>query len=67
MFNHTGILFARPSFIEGFARLFDLGNNLNQYAESVSPDEADIRALRADWEAVGSDLRHAIESERESK
>lgn len=63
MFKHTAILFARPSFLEGFARLFDLGNNLNQYNECRFPDDADVRAMRADWEAVGDDLRAAIKDE----
>jgi hypothetical protein len=65
MFNRTGVLFARPSFLEGFARLFDLGGTLNRYNISESPEEADVRALRADWEAVGDDLRQAIVTERE--
>lgn len=63
MFNHTALLFARPSFLEGFARIFDLGNNLNQYNEHRFPDDADVRAMRADWEAVGEDIRHAIHEE----
>jgi hypothetical protein len=66
MFNRTGILFARPSFLEGFARPFDLGNNLNLYNESLVPEDADIRALRADWDAVGDDLREAIKEEMQT-
>jgi len=63
MFQRSGILFARPSFLEGFARIFDLGGTLNQYSESRSPQEADIRAIRSDWSAVGDDLRAAMAEE----
>jgi hypothetical protein len=60
MFNRSGILFARPSFLEGIGRLFDFGGTLNQYNDSSTPQEADIKALRADWEAVGDALRTAL-------
>ena len=54
-------LFARPSFIEGIARLVDLGGTLNTYNASRTPEEADARALYEDWKAVGHDLRLALE------
>jgi hypothetical protein len=54
-------LTAQPSFLEGMARLFDFAGTLSVYNESRSPDEADIRALRADWQALGDDMRFAID------
>ncbi len=63
MFFRSGILFARPSFLEGFARIFDLGGTLNQYSTSSSAQEADARAMRADWAAVGDDIRSAMVEE----
>ena len=56
-------LVARPSFLEGIARIMDFGGTLNQYNISPTPAEADCTAIRADWEAVGRDLRKAIEQE----
>lgn len=56
----SDFLFARPSFLEGVARILDLGNTLNEYNRSDSPEEADERALRADWEAIGGDFRSAM-------
>ncbi len=44
------------------ARVLDLGNTLTEYNKSLSPDEADVLALRADFRAVGRDMRAAIET-----
>jgi hypothetical protein len=59
-------LFARPSLIEGLARIMDFGHTLNTYNYSHSGEEADIKALRKDWQAVGIDLESALK-EYESK
>ncbi len=61
MSSCTDFLYARPSIIEGIARLLDFGNILNEYNRSRTSQEADIRALRADWYVVGDDLRRAYE------
>jgi len=55
-----GFLFARPSFLEGVSRIFDLADTLNEYNGSVTPEEADYLALLSDWQTVGDDLRSAI-------
>ena len=49
-------LFARPSFVEGAARIFDFSNTLSMYNYSKNDDEADARALYSDWVAVGDDF-----------
>ncbi len=53
-------LFARPSFLEGIARTMDLGGALQEYNYSYSGEAADMRAMYADWRAIGDDLRRAI-------
>lgn len=63
MNDRTGFLYARPSFIEGVARLMDVGGTLNEYNRSASDEQADARALRSDWYAVGDDLRAGIKAE----
>lgn len=60
MNDKTGFLYARPSFLEGIARIMDMSGTLNEYNRSESPEEADTRALRSDWYAVGDDLRTSI-------
>lgn len=66
MENYSDFLFARPSFWEGVARIFDFGNILNEYNVSPSDEAADETALRMDWASVGEDLHKAIVSyERE--
>lgn len=49
-------LFARPSFLSGMARIFDLGGTLQTYNESENERDADLKAIRKDWEAVGGDI-----------
>ena len=59
-FPYTTYLFAMPSFLRGVARLFDPLGRLNQYNVSDTPQEADYRALLADWKAVSEDIRQAM-------
>ena len=56
----TFFLFARPSFLEGIARMMDFGSSLNIYNESKTPEEADSMAILNDWYAVGQDMQAGI-------
>ena len=55
-----GQLFARPSFAECVGRIVDLGATMQKYNESKTEEEADVKALKNDWRAVGEDLRNSI-------
>lgn len=57
----TRILFPRPSFLDGFGRIFDFAGALNLYNQSRTPAEADQKALEADWSAVAADMWTAVE------
>jgi hypothetical protein len=59
--DYTDLLYARPSALEGAARLFDIAGTLNKYNISESGAEADARAIRSDWYAVGMDARRALD------
>lgn len=61
MGNYSDILYARPSFTEGLARVLDLGSTLTEYNQSPTGAQADAHALRTDWRAVGHDLTNAFE------
>jgi hypothetical protein len=52
----SDLFFARPSLLEGFARLFDFGNTLSEYRTLYSTKRANKLALDADWRAVGQDM-----------
>lgn len=52
----TNFLFPTPSFLTGMARTLDLHGDLNQYNESGTGQEADLRGLRCDWAMVHADL-----------
>ncbi len=58
----TDFLFARPSFLTGVARVFDLGATLSQhsYNDWSDGDRADAAAIASDWGVVGDDLRLAM-------
>ena len=53
-------LYARPSFLEGMARVMDIGGTLNEYNTFLSDEDADFFALSMDWHAVGQDMRDAM-------
>ncbi len=59
MSDFSTILFARPSFSEGMARIVDFGNTLSEYNRSPTGSQADSLAIRADWRAIGADLEEA--------
>ena len=65
MGRFSTFLFARPSVVEGAARIFDFAGALNQYNTTLTGEEADRRALEADWRAVGDDIQHAIQRRTE--
>jgi hypothetical protein len=58
---YTDFLYARPSFLEGMARIVDFLGLLQGYNASLTAEAADIRAVLADWDAVGDDFRLALE------
>lgn len=55
-------LFADPSFLEGMARVLDIGGTLQAYNESPTPAVADTIAIASDWLMVGKDLQSAIDA-----
>ncbi|MFA4890030.1 MAG: hypothetical protein WC587_00125 [Candidatus Paceibacterota bacterium] len=60
MSKKTTFLFANPSFTEGVARVIDIGGTLQIYNESKTPKEADVLAIKSDWESVGEDVKNAM-------
>lgn len=61
-FYASSRLFAEPSFFEGMSRVLDLGATLQDYNISETEQEADIKALKNDWSAVGEDLKFSIKN-----
>jgi len=59
-FDSSDFLFARPSFLAGFASIVDPVGTLIEYNQSLVPTMADRIATRLDWLAVGKDLFRAI-------
>ena len=60
MGRYSTFLFARPSFLEGVARVLDIGGTLNVYNASPTPELADYLAVYSDWLAAGADITDAM-------
>ena len=58
--SFTYYLFARPSVLEGAARVVDIGGVFDSYNESLTPAIADSHAMLHDWLMVGADLQSAF-------
>ena len=55
--------YARPSFLEGMARVLDMGGTLNVYhmpKTATGRRRAEVISLRRHWVAVGQHMRNAI-------
>lgn len=59
--------FARPSALFGQARFFDFSGSFDEYDSSDTPDEADAKAMYADWAAVGDTINIVISEHLEKK
>jgi len=57
-------LMAKPSFIEGMARVLDINCNLDSYNQSITPEEADMVAIYSDWLAIGGDMQGVMGNEQ---
>jgi hypothetical protein len=60
---YTDYLFARPSFWEGVARIFDFAGTLNTYNTVDNPNLADYIALANDWAMIAQDMKKVIGEE----
>ena len=56
----SDFLVASPSFASGVGRLLDWYGLYDLYNISRSPQEADAKAMFADWRIVGQDLNDAM-------
>lgn len=58
--SKTFRLFAIPSFASGVASAFNLFPDVSVINDSTSSDKADIKAMKADFEMAGKDLRESM-------
>jgi hypothetical protein len=59
MSQYTSFLFINPSFCEGIGRIVDFAHQTIEYNYAKTSAEADQCAMKADWLAVGADIRAA--------
>lgn len=65
MNTFSNYLYARPSLVEGVARIIDVGGTLQEYNTALTPEQADYLALLSDWSVVGDDLINAMAEYKE--
>ena len=63
----SDFLFATPSMLGGISKMLDFGATSNIYNGSNTAAEADYRAIKSDWTAVGDDIRMALDEYEEKK
>ncbi len=55
----SSFLFPKPTFVIGMGSVFNVGGNYYEFNSSNNELEADLFALRNDWECVGNDIKKA--------
>jgi hypothetical protein len=50
----------RSAFLDGLARVFDLGGTLHRRRYVSTGFAKDVEAMRSDWVSIGNDMRSAI-------
>lgn len=68
--DNERFLFADPSFVRGMATVLDLGGTLVSFNQSLTPEQADYRAMVSDWAAIGLELEsaaHVVTSKAEKE
>ena len=55
--------FAKNGLIDGIATIFDLSGDFYEYDTAKSDLEADLAAIRSDWQMVEQDLSKAYKLE----
>jgi len=56
----TDFLTATPTFVTGMGSAVNLAGNFYGFNYSRSAQEADARALKADWKMVGQDISKTV-------
>lgn len=56
----TDFLFPERSFVTGFGSILNIAGEPNKFNASETAEEADIKAIKSDWEIVGQDFKLAL-------
>jgi hypothetical protein len=58
--KRTDFLFPRRSFWTGFSSILNIFGDPYKFNSSKTPEEADLKAIKSDWEMVGEDFFNSI-------
>ena len=59
--SKSSCLYCNPSALKGAARIASIFGGVDEYRTSSTEEEADINAIRKDWEMVGEDIANATQ------
>jgi hypothetical protein len=58
--SNSDFLFARSDFWSGVASVIDIGGTMVEFNRTEGEDDADRRAIQADWNALKDDFMVAL-------
>ncbi|MEO2070790.1 MAG: hypothetical protein ABGW99_05565 [Zunongwangia sp.] len=58
--NRTDFLIRKRNFWTGFSSVLDVFATKKKFNKSKSGKEADFKAIKSDWEMIGSDFKNAM-------
>lgn len=58
--KRTDFLFPKRNFLTGFSSILSLFGEQNKFNTSKSGQEADIKAIKSDWEMIGEDIKSSM-------
>lgn len=61
--KRTDFLFPKRNFFTGLCSVFSLSGETAEFNTSNSGEEADLKALRSDWEMIGQDFRRVLKKD----
>lgn len=59
--KRTSFLLKKRSFLSGLGSVIDVFGEVNMFNSSKSAEEADQKAIRNDWDMVGSDFKKIMD------
>ena len=60
----SDFLFSTPSFLIGMGSVLNIAGNYFNFNYASSSNEADLKAIQADWAVVGYDIENAAKKVR---
>ena len=64
---YSDFVFSTPSYLTGAGTVFNIAGNYYRYNRSVTPAQADARAIRQDFAMIGQDVCDTVKALEKEK